>query len=893
MRKSLAIISVAVQLVLLLSLIAASFVRPTFSVNPDFGHSSSQATMVNSKPVVNEIDSTSDADPASKKKKVMKIADSTKNSTSVEISADITPPAVEGTNPQEGERRVAIDSIINATFSESMNASTINEESFTVRNELGELLTGTVSYDPSSMTATFEPEGVLDFGGVYSATLSDAAQDEAGNSLQTASWSFTAGGRIRIQLLDVQTSDFLNGSAFTIAPNPFTLQDSLLVEDNGIFDSDFLLFGESRDGIILVDNVENNFTTYVVSETTVPEGYSKIYGDSIVTVVQSNACEACVPVSILGLQNLLSSVNITDVEDLITVARPALNRTQFELYNGKVVVGVFSGIQGNIGGNTAEIVGPGSGFLPQGYLATNNTLDRAPVTESFNFDIAASPTLTGAEIIDLFEVPTYPGPIEDFAPFITYAVPALVIPYEGSANNFVLTPVIDKVYPGLTVLLNQSSFVESQVASVRQVSMTFGTEGTLVGFSFGISDTPPPGTPEPPLDVPALFLDVGFVGDVDFSNSQAFQSSPKVDVVVNKTIAGFDQLEDGCADFQMLIFNEESEEWEIVEKLRNPNFDTEEQCGFTLLPEHFSKFAVGGVNGQTVSTDDPSGGTEDRRNGRSGGGSRSAGITYTPSGNDIERTINVGSESVTLEFASVESDSGQLKVESTDLSAFEEIFSDIAIMPQDNNEHGIVRVKEMTYSTTGKIFDIDASSVKFQGMVNVTIPYDERVATLLSDSESNVRFLHYDEELGVWEDNTVSVDENANTVTGMLDSLSAVTSAVVISKNLQVNPPGKAEISNVTFAVSDGTDVVSLFATLSNMERNTQNYVVIVQIVDENEIVQHIEWQSGTLASNTKENFSMSWETSEKRTYTVKIFLWTEMVSPFSLSDPAHVLLRL
>jgi hypothetical protein len=69
-----------------------------------------------------------------------------------------------------------------------MDPATINAASFTVAG-----LTGTVSYDPATLTATFAPDlQPLDFNTTYRATITTAVRDTAGNSLPLANaWSFT------------------------------------------------------------------------------------------------------------------------------------------------------------------------------------------------------------------------------------------------------------------------------------------------------------------------------------------------------------------------------------------------------------------------------------------------------------------------------------------------------------------------------------------------------------------------------------------------------------------------------------------------------------------------------------------------------------------------------
>src|SRR5439155_26248801 len=117
-------------------------------------------------------------------------------------------------------------------------------------------------------------------------------------------------------------------------------------------------------------------------------------------------------------------------------------------------------------------------------------------------------------------------------------------------NNFLVTSILSQVDNGTTLFFSQSSFVESELARVEKIKMTLATEGHSVGLAFGITDTRPKGTPPPPIDVPALFLDIDFVGDINFSDPSVFESSPTIDILVNKTLPGFEQLYDGCVDVE-------------------------------------------------------------------------------------------------------------------------------------------------------------------------------------------------------------------------------------------------------------------------------------------------------------------------------------------------------
>ncbi len=118
---------------------------------------------------------------------------------------DTTRPTVSFTVPAAGAAGVANNTRITATFSEAMNAATLTNASVTLSNTtLGAAVAGTVSYVASSRTVTFTPTAAtLANGSLFTATITSAATDVAGNALagNTAVfpgagshvWTFTTG----------------------------------------------------------------------------------------------------------------------------------------------------------------------------------------------------------------------------------------------------------------------------------------------------------------------------------------------------------------------------------------------------------------------------------------------------------------------------------------------------------------------------------------------------------------------------------------------------------------------------------------------------------------------------------------------------------------------------
>jgi hypothetical protein len=60
---------------------------------------------------------------------------------------DTTPPTVSSVNPASGAAGVAITTAVTATFSEAVNASTINTNTIQLRNPSNALILATVTYD--------------------------------------------------------------------------------------------------------------------------------------------------------------------------------------------------------------------------------------------------------------------------------------------------------------------------------------------------------------------------------------------------------------------------------------------------------------------------------------------------------------------------------------------------------------------------------------------------------------------------------------------------------------------------------------------------------------------------------------------------------------------------
>ena len=103
-------------------------------------------------------------------------------------------PEITSVSPPDQSAGIDIFTLVTATFDKDMSASTLNTSNFTLTSSEG-AVSGSVSYNAASKTASFAPSGNLSYLTRYTAVISDQVKDSEGNRLNSPySWSFTTGG---------------------------------------------------------------------------------------------------------------------------------------------------------------------------------------------------------------------------------------------------------------------------------------------------------------------------------------------------------------------------------------------------------------------------------------------------------------------------------------------------------------------------------------------------------------------------------------------------------------------------------------------------------------------------------------------------------------------------
>jgi len=99
-------------------------------------------------------------------------------------ASDATPPTVSSTSPANNATGVAVSAAVTATFSEAVAPASVTASSFTVGG-----VSGTISVNGA--TVTFTPSAPLANNTTYTATLTTAVTDVAGNHLAAnRTWTF-------------------------------------------------------------------------------------------------------------------------------------------------------------------------------------------------------------------------------------------------------------------------------------------------------------------------------------------------------------------------------------------------------------------------------------------------------------------------------------------------------------------------------------------------------------------------------------------------------------------------------------------------------------------------------------------------------------------------------
>ena len=148
-------------------------------------------------------------------------------------------PTVTTTVPANGATGVNVSDALTATFSQPMNANTITASTFTLTGPGSTSVSGLVTFNTGTSTATFTPNSALAYSSSYTATITTGATSSAGAALASNYvWSFTTGASPNVVTVNFgttyQTIRGFGGASVWLGRMPTAVSTALFSPINGL-----------------------------------------------------------------------------------------------------------------------------------------------------------------------------------------------------------------------------------------------------------------------------------------------------------------------------------------------------------------------------------------------------------------------------------------------------------------------------------------------------------------------------------------------------------------------------------------------------------------------------------------------------------------------------------
>ena len=177
------------------------------------------------------------------------------------VVSDSTAPSITSTLPANGANSIPISNNITLTFSEEMDATTINSTNISVVDSSGTGVSGVVSY--SSQVATFNPSSDLSYFTVYTVTVGTGVKDSAGNALaSSSSWNFTTSSAPDTTAPTISSTSPTSGADNVSVSANITITFSESMDSSTINTSNITVTDSSGNSVSGVVSYSNNIATF-------------------------------------------------------------------------------------------------------------------------------------------------------------------------------------------------------------------------------------------------------------------------------------------------------------------------------------------------------------------------------------------------------------------------------------------------------------------------------------------------------------------------------------------------------------------------------------------------------------------------------------------------------
>ena len=290
-----------------------------------------------------------------------------------------TAPTVTSVTPANGATAVPVNSAVTAKFSQAMNAATLTSSTFTLTAQGGSAVSGSVSYNATSLTATFTPAANLAFNTQYTAAITTGAMNSSGTALSGSyTWSFTTAAAPAPTVTAVTPLDNATGVAVTSA---LTATFSEAMDSATINTSTFTVTGPGGavSGTVSYSTSNNTATftlngnlTYGAQYTaTITTGATASNGTPLATNYSWSFTTQAAPALAVTATTPLSGATGISITSAVTAT---FNQTM----NAATLTAATFTLTAQGGGSVAGIVSYNSGtstatFTPSSSLASNIT----------------------------------------------------------------------------------------------------------------------------------------------------------------------------------------------------------------------------------------------------------------------------------------------------------------------------------------------------------------------------------------------------------------------------------------------------------------------------------------------------------------------------------------
>lgn len=249
---------------------------------------------------------------------------------------DITKPTVSLTNPADNATGVTLNQAIVVTFSEEMDASTINSLTYSVKQN-ATTIAGVIT--STATTATFTPSADLDANKIYTVTITTGAKDKAGNPLNSDhSLSFTtvAAADVTLPMIN-STAPIANATnvpvnkvmavTFSEMMDPLTISTTSFTLNQNTTNISGTVAYSGLTATFTPENVLSDGFEYTVRITT---GAKDLAGNALASDTEW--------VFTAGSASSLSAVNLGSAGNYVILAKTAINNSSTSAVTGDLAL---------------------------------------------------------------------------------------------------------------------------------------------------------------------------------------------------------------------------------------------------------------------------------------------------------------------------------------------------------------------------------------------------------------------------------------------------------------------------------------------------------------------------------------------------------------------------